>query len=45
MTWFKQAQDLKIQLKFKIIFWIRFEVLFKANIERYISRVSSLDKA
>jgi len=26
------AQDIKIQLKIKFIFWIRFEVLFKANI-------------
>jgi hypothetical protein len=26
------AQDLKIQLNIKFIFWIRFEVLFKANI-------------
>jgi hypothetical protein len=27
------AQDIMIQLKFKFIFWIRFEVLFKANIK------------
>jgi hypothetical protein len=26
------AQDLKIKLKVIFIFWIRFEVLFKANI-------------
>jgi hypothetical protein len=27
-----EAQDLKIQLIFKFVFWIRFEVLFKDNI-------------
>jgi hypothetical protein len=26
------SQDLKIQLEVKFIFWIRFEVLFNANI-------------
>jgi len=34
----------KDTIKFNFIYWIRFEVLFNANIKRYISRVNFLDK-
>jgi hypothetical protein len=41
IQWYDLSTRLKIKLNFNFIFWIRFEVLLKANIKGYISRVSS----
>jgi hypothetical protein len=32
VKWYDLSTSVKIKLKVKFIFWIRFEVLFKANI-------------